>query len=61
MVGAPVDIKELAIRALTQHIFHFKNKGDDIYSPQKQGQLMGSIMSFFVLCIINAAVSRLSY
>jgi hypothetical protein len=40
-------------RALTQHIFV---SDDEKEIPQRWGQLMGSIISFPVLCIINAAV-----
>jgi hypothetical protein len=38
-------------RALTQHIF-------EGHKPQTTGQLMGSIVSFPVLCIANAAMCR---
>jgi len=65
----PDDIAELFKRALTGHTF--LANGDDIVIgerrgvaidpkllPQKWGQLMGSIVSFPVLCIANAALSR---
>jgi len=41
---------ELLIRALTRHTIEGK--------PQTGGQLMGSIVSFPILCIINAAICR---
>lgn len=51
----PVVLKELGLRALTQHIFVDKA---GIHVPQKAGQLMGSIISFPILCLVNAAVCR---
>jgi hypothetical protein len=48
----PESIKELGFRALTQHIFLDGEK----QLPQKAGQLMGSIISFPILCIVNATV-----
>jgi len=53
IVGAEHDICR---RLLTGHVF----VGDDEkLLPQKNGQLMGSIVSFPVLCIANAALCRL--
>jgi len=58
-------------QSLTQHILtgqlpkDYMSKSafkDDAYEIlQKNGQLMGSITSFVVLCLINAAVSRWAY
>jgi hypothetical protein len=42
-------------RALTEHVFVDEN---GIRSHQKHGQLMGSVVSFPVLCIANAAMTR---
>jgi len=55
-IGLPPDLKELFKRALTGHIFVTPEGKKE----QKSGQLMGSIVSFPVLCIINAAMCRWS-
>jgi hypothetical protein len=52
-VGMPEDIRTLFHKALTGHLI------EDV--PQVWGQLMGSIVSFIVLCVINGAVIRHSY
>jgi hypothetical protein len=46
-------LEPLMVSALTGHII----EGD----PQLWGQLMGSIISFIILCIANATVCRISY
>lgn len=52
------DERMLFIRALTGHMI--VNPDDPEQSkPQLNGQLMGSIISFPILCIINAAILRL--
>jgi len=48
----------LFIRALTRHLIEHPVSGAQ--SPQKTGQLMGSIVSFPVLCLANAAILRFS-
>jgi len=57
-------IIKMMAESLTQHIIHLpKNrKGIQEKEPklQEMGQLMGSIMSFPILCIINAAMCRWS-
>jgi hypothetical protein len=45
---------ELFLRGLTGHVFDTK----DGMKKQTMGQLMGSIVSFPILCIINAAMCR---
>jgi len=54
----PVDfLKNLGAllkKALTKHIFEFEG----VQSPQLEGQLMGSIISFPFLCLANAAICR---
>jgi hypothetical protein len=45
---------ELMLRSLTGHVFEDGR-------PQRNGQLMGSITSFPILCIANAALCRFSY
>jgi hypothetical protein len=49
--------RELFGRAMTRHEFPGKKKGDPVLQ-QKWGQLMGSIVSFPVLCIANFAWCR---
>lgn len=61
-------ISSLMFRALTGHLImdpSFNDayrKGDEIrdkyFKPQKEGQLMGSIISFPFLCLANAAMCR---
>jgi len=48
------DLREMMHTALTGHIFDF----GDQKRNQRGGQLMGSIVSFPVLCIANAALCR---
>lgn len=48
LLGKPE--RELFLRSLTGHLIDGK--------PQKRGQLMGSITSFPILCIANAAICR---
>lgn len=52
----------LALQALTGHkIGYYDDKGKyktDVLYDQKWGQLMGSIVSFPILCIVNAALCR---
>jgi hypothetical protein len=45
---------DLLHRALFQHVIEHNG----VRLPQKRGQLMGSIVSFPILCIINAAICR---
>lgn len=51
-----LNLKSLFRKALTRHIF----VEDGIEYPQKEGQLMGSIISFPFLCIANAALCRMA-
>lgn len=53
----PAAIRLLGQNALTEHIF-IGDEGEELI--QRSGQLMGSIISFPILCIINAAVCRWS-
>lgn len=50
VLGLREEERALFIRALTGHIFPS--------GPQRSGQLMGSIISFPVLCLANAAICR---
>lgn len=47
---------QLFRRLLTEHFIEDPETGELI--PQKRGQLMGSIVSFPILCILNATVCR---
>lgn len=54
-----IDMLELFERSLTHHIFETLGEDDGlIFLKQLSGQLMGSITSFVILCIVNAAVCR---
>jgi len=57
------DFHKLLVKTLTQHeiLFHLGNKIEIKRGPQKRGQLMGSITSFPILCMINAGVNRLLF
>jgi len=55
--GLPEDLKALFKEALTG--FTLVYKGEE--RVQEKGQLMGSIVSFPVLCIVNAAITRFAY
>jgi hypothetical protein len=63
----PEFIKGMFVKSLIGHNIHVKvrdSKGKvigRISKPQRWGQLMGSITSFPILCIINAAVTRYAY
>jgi len=54
--GVPEHLITLGKRALTGHIMTDPKTGE--LKPQRAGQLMGSIISFPVLCGVNAAVCR---
>jgi len=51
--------RRLFVRALTQHVF--RGDGENRFLPQMTGQLMGSVVSFPVLCIANAAACRFAF
>jgi hypothetical protein len=46
--------RKLFVEALTKHTLEYEGE----QRPQTTGQLMGSVVSFPVLCIVNAAVCR---
>jgi len=66
------DVEEIFLRGLTGHVIEYSVSGGSLgvrslqgkrvkWSVEQQnGQLMGSPMSFPVLCIVNAAVTRFS-
>lgn len=52
----------LLLNALTGHTYVVETKGaPTVNLPQRRGQLMGSIVSFPFLCIINMALLRAAY
>jgi len=57
-IGLTEDEKLLFKRTLTQHVF-LDEKTRQL-KPQVHGQLMGSVVSFPVLCVANAAMCRWS-
>jgi hypothetical protein len=63
VIGLPDDLREFFHIALTGHVVEYldKESKETVSALQKWGQLMGSIVSFIVLCLINAAVCRCSY
>nr|UQB76051.1 RNA-dependent RNA polymerase [Flumine narna-like virus 43] len=65
-------LRKLFIQALTEHEYIVKTERKKVAGqpqpdiqqftePQKVGQLMGSIVSFIVLCIINGACMRCAF
>jgi hypothetical protein len=56
-----VKFKELYVRSLIHHIIK-EPRNDDLgnFLNQENGQLMGSISSFPILCLANAALCRMS-
>jgi hypothetical protein len=58
---SPVE-RLLLLRGLTGHIMELKEPGQPSQrAPQVRGQLMGSVVSFPVLCLVNAALCLISY
>jgi len=55
--SVPEALRQLGHRALTGHLIK-QDSGELL--PQQWGQLMGSIISFPVLCVINAAICRMA-
>lgn len=53
-IGLSGDETSLFVRALTEHVFTDSERS----VPQAWGQLMGSVVSFPVLCVANAAFCR---
>jgi len=56
--AVPRALKELGSRVLTGHWLEVDRDGT--LMPQQWGQLMGSIISFPILCIVNATVCRMA-
>ena len=61
ITGVPRALQELGKRVLTDHwIVVSQPKEERALMPQQWGQLMGSIISFPILCIVNATVCALA-
>ena len=63
--GIPDTARKLGLRVLTDHWLvdpdlKRDKKNPNRLMPQQWGQLMGSIISFPILCLVNAAVCRLA-
>jgi len=63
VLGLPPSMRKLLTDSLSEYYIELKNrKGKTIkIAKQTKGQLMGSIVSFPVLCLVNAAVTRRAY
>jgi len=61
MLGLDPRMTEMFREALTGHTIEFTEGGVTQQREQTRGQLMGSIVSFPILCIINAAVTRMAF
>ncbi|APG77175.1 RNA-dependent RNA polymerase [Shahe narna-like virus 2] len=55
----PLEDQDVLLKCLTTHLLQYEKDGP--MKPQIWGQLMGSPVSFPVLCLINLAATRLSY
>jgi hypothetical protein len=56
--GFTTDEYEFLERALVGHIIVDPSSRGRVSLPQQHGQLMGSVVSFPILCIVNAAICR---
>nr|UJQ92763.1 MAG: putative RNA-dependent RNA polymerase [Narnaviridae sp.] len=56
-IGVPAEDKIVLLRALTAHVILDPESGEEV-GRQVRGQLMGSPISFPVLCILNLAFTR---
>jgi hypothetical protein len=54
----PHEERELFMKAMTRHVIEDKETKEQ--QPQRHGQLMGSVVSFIVLCLVNATICRLT-
>lgn len=52
-LGVPLEDTEVLVKCLTGHLFYGQ-------IPQRSGQLMGSPISFPILCIYNAVLTRMA-
>lgn len=55
-IGLTLDEHEMALTSLTGHIMSPDSKTNKGALPQLNGQLMGGILSFIILCVVNASV-----
>jgi hypothetical protein len=59
--GAPNWVRRTGSKSLVGHTIHYSSKLDLEEQKQWNGQLMGSILSFPILCILNAAVCEIGF
>jgi hypothetical protein len=55
-IALPTEERKLFLKAMTRHVLEHPETGE--LKPQLHGQLMGSVVSFIVLCVVNAAICR---
>lgn len=64
-LGVPIEDQPALLRALTGHRIRSprlsREAGRDVFVDQRSGQLMGSPVSFPVLCVYNAVLTRIAY
>jgi hypothetical protein len=53
--------RTLLLRGLTGHVMELETEEGREIAPQVRGQLMGSVVSFPVLCLVNAALCLAAY
>jgi len=63
LIDAPLADRRILLQCLTGHELHYRTDKKDEFDVHNQtwGQLMGSPVSFPILCLINAAVLRHAY
>lgn len=54
-------LRELFLRSLTGHTYVYNDGTGQRKADQQRGQLMGSITSFPILCVLNATLMRWAY
>jgi hypothetical protein len=57
-ISLPEEERDLFLKAMTKHVI--ENKKTGLQKPQTHGQLMGSVVSFIVLCVVNATICRMA-
>jgi hypothetical protein len=59
-LGVDYEDRQVLLHALCGHLVEFSGRddGERAISPQQWGQLMGSPVSFPILCLVNAAITR---
>jgi len=60
-IRAPNWLRRLGSKALVGHLLIYGSKKEQVLVRQRNGQLMGSPVSFPILCLVNAAVCACSF